>query len=467
MGNLNQRFSTTIQLLILSLFVVGCLTAERDYLIYNGEELITVTGKYETVAEVVLAADIVLRPEDAITPILTATIAADTAITIHRAQPVRLHTEQGGQTLWTRQTTLAAFLSEAGIATDGTTAITANGQAVGIGQLATRPLPSVVEIGRFHTITIHHNNQQQTIRTAVATVGEAVQEAGIMLFAADRIEPVAATPLETGMIINIVPSTTYTIQVDGHTQQIRSNQTNPHAILAEAGVTLQGNDYTIPDPSTPLRANDTIQVIRVTEEIRFEDGVIPYQTLWQETDQLDLDTQGIITQGVPGILRHRWRVRYENGVEVGQIADGEWVEREPVNEVIGYGSRITIRTLDTPEGQLSYWRVVRMRVTSYTAASSGKAPDHPAYGITASGHRVAKGIVAVDRSVVPFRSSVYVPNYGTGFVGDTGGGVRGRWIDLGYGEDDFVSWSGYVDVYYLTPVPEPADINYLLPAALP
>jgi 3D (Asp-Asp-Asp) domain-containing protein len=108
-----------------------------------------------------------------------------------------------------------------------------------------------------------------------------------------------------------------------------------------------------------------------------------------------------------------------------------------------------------------------MRVTSYTAASSGRELDDPAYGITASGYGVARGIVAVDRSVVPFHSFVYVPNYGVGYVGDTGGGVRGRWIDLGYSEDDFIPWSGYVDVYYLTPVPEPEDINYLLPAVLP
>jgi 3D (Asp-Asp-Asp) domain-containing protein len=108
-----------------------------------------------------------------------------------------------------------------------------------------------------------------------------------------------------------------------------------------------------------------------------------------------------------------------------------------------------------------------MRVTSYTAASSGKEPGDPGYGLTASGHQAGTGIVAVDRAVVPFRSDVYVPGYGVGFVGDTGGGVRGRWIDLGYHEDDYVSWSGYVDVYYLTPVPAPEDINYLLPTALP
>ena len=55
--------------------------------------------------------------------------------------------------------------------------------------------------------------------------------------------------------------------------------------------------------------------------------------------------------------------------------------------------------------------------------------------------------------------------YGVGFAGDTGGGVKGRWIDLGYDEDELQTWNGYADVYYLTPVP--AEINYLLPEVLP
>ena len=52
-----------------------------------------------------------------------------------------------------------------------------------------------------------------------------------------------------------------------------------------------------------------------------------------------------------------------------------------------------------------------------------------------------------------------------GYAGDTGGGVIGRWIDLGYDETEFVPWSGYVDVYYLVPMPE--NINYRLPQELP
>ena len=53
-----------------------------------------------------------------------------------------------------------------------------------------------------------------------------------------------------------------------------------------------------------------------------------------------------------------------------------------------------------------------MRVTSYTAASSGKSPNNPRYGITASGLPAGKGVVAVDRNIVPWKSEVYLEGYG-------------------------------------------------------
>jgi 3D (Asp-Asp-Asp) domain-containing protein len=72
-------------------------------------------------------------------------------------------------------------------------------------------------------------------------------------------------------------------------------------------------------------------------------------------------------------------------------------------------------------------------------------------------------VVAVDPTVVPFRSNVYVPGYGVAMAGDTGGGVKGRFIDLGYSDDDYQHWHGTVDVYFLTPVPPPDKIRYILP----
>ena len=451
-----------------SVIAAGYAATQENYTIYVDEAPpLTVTGRYATVGEVLTAAGLETRPEDLVVPDLADTAVPDTGIQIIRAQAITVRSEAGTQTYWTRQPTIGAFLADKGLLPQRTDQIAADGQPVSFAMLDQTPLPQTLEIGRFVTITLLDGGEQQTVRTATQTVGAALAEAGIEVYGSDGVDPPLGTWLQPNMVIQVQRSFPLTISADGRIIQIRSHHSNVLDVLAEAGIGLVGYDYTVPGPDTPLKANDTVQVIRVTEDFRLVDEPIPYQTLWQASDQLDLDTTAVVSVGQPGILRQRVRVRYENGIEVSQTVDGEWVAQQPVNQVIGYGTRINIGVIDTPQGPLEYWRVVRMRVTAYTAASSGKAPDHPNYGITASGVPAGTGVVAIDRSVVPFRSNVYVPGYGVGFAGDTGGGVRGRWIDLGYDEDEYVSWSGYVDVYYLTPVPAPEDINYLLPTNLP
>lgn len=452
---------------VLFLAAAGYLAAEPTYTIYDGDTAVTINGRFATVQEALIAAAISVRPQDIVQPPPQTAASPEEAIQIQRARAVTVQTESGTQTYWTQQATLAAFFFETGLTPARTAQVYADGRLVPFDALAATPLPQQVEIGRFLSVTIQDGGSRQVVRTAKQTVGAALQEAGITLYAADSVTPPLGAWLEPEMQITVQRSMPLTIRVDGRLIQTRSAFTNPLDVLAEAGIGLVGYDYTIPGADAVLRANDTIDVVRVTEDFLLVDEPIPYQTLWQASDELDLDTQALISAGQPGIMRQRVRVRYENGVEVSRMVDGEWVAQQPVNEVLGYGTRINIRTVSTPSGPRDYWRVVRMRVTSYTAASSGRAPDDPRYGITASGVRAGYGVVAIDRSVVPFRSEVYVPGYGVGFAGDTGGGVRGRWIDLGYDEDNYQSWSGYVDVYYLTPVPAPADINYLLPSALP
>jgi resuscitation-promoting factor RpfB len=449
-----------------ALLLVG-LWPTTSYTVYADGEQILVNGSYENVGQVLDAAGISIRSEDLVNPPLTAAAPPGTAIQIERAKAVTLRTETGSRTIWTLQPTLGAMLAEARVFPLPTDQIVVDGRPLTFTDLDAAPLPGLVEIGRFVTITIADGEQRFTRRTAVPTVGQALQEAGLTLYAADGVTPPLGSWLEPGLTITIRRSMPIAIVADGRRLETRSHHSNPLDVLAEIGIGLVGQDFTRPGPEARLQPGDTIYVIRVTEDFRLVDTTIPFQTLWQPTDQLEIDQRALLSAGSPGIMRQRVRVRYENGIEVSQTLDGEWVAREPVNEVLGYGTNIVVRSLDTPEGPLEYWRRVRMRVTSYTAATSGRSRDDPAYGITASGVPAGFGVVAIDRNVVPFRSYVYVPGYGRGFAGDTGGGVRGRWIDLGYDEGAFRSWSGYVDVYYLTPVPDPSRINYLIPTALP
>lgn len=326
-------------------------------------------------------------------------------------------------------------------------------------------LATATEASPTLSIVIQDGDASTTVQTGARTVSELLAEAGIMLSENDALAPSQETPLAADMTVQITRAVPLTILVDGQSHEVLSSAQAPEVALAHAGIALGELDMMRPAPGSVLNAGDTVQVVRVREETAAVDEEMPFQTVYQPSEELDLDTKAVISSGVPGIKRQSTHIRYEDGVEVGREFEGEWIVQEPVNEVIGYGTRITTNVIDTPEGPREYWRVVHMRVTAYTAASSGKPPDHPAYGITASGLPAGTGIVAVDPNVIPFRSEVFVPGYGVGFAGDTGGGVKGRWIDLGFDEDDLVAWSGYTDVYYLTPIPE--EINYLIPEVLP
>jgi uncharacterized protein YabE (DUF348 family) len=316
------------------------------------------------------------------------------------------------------------------------------------------------------TISILDEGQQFFIKTTAKSVGQALLEADITIRFADRVNPPMGKWINDDELITIDRASPFIILVEGQCLNVYSHYTKTVDIVADAGISLIGFDTTIPAPNRELRPGDLVEIVRSSEEISFEEEPIPYNTVWQGTEELLIDQKGQISPGEPGTIIREVRVFLENGVESKRVIN-EWVSQEPVNEVMGYGTRIEIKTIDAPDGPLEYWRVVKMRVTAYTPSSAGKPPDHPGYGITASGVQAGKGVVAIDPKIVPFRSQVYVPGYGIGFAGDTGGGVKGRWIDLGFNDGEIESWNGYVDVYYLTPVPSPDEINFLIPDFLP
>ncbi len=317
------------------------------------------------------------------------------------------------------------------------------------------------------TITLNVDGSMETITTQAATVGETLSQANLQLNADDRVHPASETAVTENMTVEILRAFPVTIEVDGRSYPLQTTYHDIPNLLADAGIALVGHDYTIPDSKTIIQPNDTIQVIRVSEDYHFSDTVIPYDTVYQADPEMEIDNRALLTAGSPGILRQQVRTRYENGVPVNETIDSEYIAQPVVNEVIKYGTNIVIRTINTPEGPLEYWRVVRMKVTGYTASSSGKAPSDPGYGITASGLPAGKGVVAIDPKVVPFRSNIYVEGYGKAVAGDTGGLVKGRIIDLGFDDGAYETWRGQVDVYYLTPLPAPEKINYLIPTTIP
>ena len=171
-------------LTLVSLAGVGYMATEPTFTIYDGAEPIMVSGRLDTVGDVLAAAEISVRSKDIVQPGLTETAVPDIAIQIQRARSVTVRAESGTQTYWTRQTMLGAFLFEINHMPRRTDEVTADGVLIPFAALGDTPLPNMVIIGRFLTITIVNDNQQHIVQTAAQTVGAALQEAGITLYAA-------------------------------------------------------------------------------------------------------------------------------------------------------------------------------------------------------------------------------------------------------------------------------------------
>jgi 3D (Asp-Asp-Asp) domain-containing protein len=61
-------------------------------------------------------------------------------------------------------------------------------------------------------------------------------------------------------------------------------------------------------------------------------------------------------------------------------------------------------------------------------------------GHTATGMPVGQGVVAVDPSVIPLGTRIYVPGYGNGVAADVGGGIKGDVIDLWMTPSQCAAW---------------------------
>jgi len=180
---------------------------------------------------------------------------------------------------------------------------------------------------------------------------------------------------------------------------------------------------------------------------------LPFETTYQPVSDLEIDNQSIVQTGEYGLNAQRVRIRYEDGEEISRQVEGQWVARQPVPRIVGYGTQVSMKTAVVDGREVQYWRSLNMYATSYHPSNTGST--------TASGLPLQKGVAAIDRNYVPFYTQMYVPGYGEVVAADIGGGVKGRMIDLGYSDSDYVPWHNWVTVYFLWP--PPANIVWIVP----
>lgn len=429
------------------------------------------------VQDVLRDVGLVIYPEDLVMPALDERIEAGDIIQVKIARPVRVEVDGKIITGRSLKHSVLEILADLGVRVSPHDKITvSNGSAhkssapAGLRflqnlshiQPPSKP-PLQVTVYRAVPITINLDGQIRTTYSTAPSVGEALREAGILLYEADRVQPELAAPIQADMVITVKSAIPLTILADGQQLHTRTHAATVADALAEANIALTGQDYARPALDSALTPNMEIQVVRVYETFAIEQEPVPYEVVWMPDPDMEIDTRSLRQSGEEGVLQKRFRVRYENGQEVSRNLEDAGVIRPPKNKIITYGTKIVIRTLETADGVIEYWRRIPMLATSYSASTAGTPRTASYYGRTALGWTMRHGIVAVDPRVVRLGSQVYVPGYGIGAAGDTGGAIKYRRIDLGYDDDNLVLWYRWVDVYLLTPAPPPDTINYIIP----
>lgn len=101
--------------------------------------------------------------------------------------------------------------------------------------------------------------------------------------------------------------------------------------------------------------------------------------------------------------------------------------------------------------ELKNWKSIKVLATAYCPCKKccGKYAD----GITAIGKKASTKGIAVDKKIIPLRSMVQVPGYGTVMADDVGGAIKKKHIDIRFNShQEALNWGRkYITVKYLVP----------------
>jgi 3D (Asp-Asp-Asp) domain-containing protein len=312
---------------------------------------------------------------------------------------------------------------------------------------------------------IESANSARAFQTSASTVGEALTEAGVNLYAGDFLDPPSETPITGPMTVTYRPGREIAISVDEDQVRIRSTAVTVGQALAEAGIPLIGLDTSQPGESSPLPPDGQIHVVRVIESVALTEKDIPFDTRTELSADLEIDQQALLQGGEPGLAIARLRIRSEDGVQVSQQNESESIVRPPQDRIMGIGTKIVIRTATVDGVTFQYYRALHLYTTSYSPCRSATPDGQCSYG-TSSGLQVEKGTVAMVYSwYLAFGGDkLYIPGYGFATVGDVGGSFPPGyhyWVDLAWTDADYQPMQGWTTVYFLAPVPQ--NLVYVLP----
>lgn len=289
-------------------------------------------------------------------------------------------------------------------------------------------------------IEVYDNGTKMVATTMGYDVQQALEQLGITVGEADFIDQPPTNLLSGGTSLNTVTikrAVPLTVTADGETRKIMSWRGTVAEVIGDQGLLLgefDRLDGISGDASVAEGMN--IRLIRVKHETITESEVIPYDVTETANNTMNEGETKVLQAGVDGILNRYFQIVYEDGQAVARTFLEEKIALQPVQQLVEYG---TVKNFTNSRGDLvRYRKIMDMQATAYTASFSdtGKSPGDYGFGVTRTGITAREGVIAVDPTVIPLGTRVYVevpgsaPDYGFAIAADIGSAIKGKLIDL-------------------------------------
>lgn len=273
-------------------------------------------------------------------------------------------------------------------------------------------------------LVIGDNNT--TIWTTAKTVEEFIQNQNITITEYDKVQPDLDTALAENMKVRVETAFQLTLTIGGEQQQVWSTSTTVADFLKQQQVTLNELDRVEPKLNEPVTKDSIVKVTRVEKVTDVVEESVDYAVVTKQDSSLERGSSRVLAQGYEGIVAKHYEVMLENGEEVSRELIKTETVKESSDRIVAVGIKIIPQQVSRSNENVADEFYVES--TAYTAYCTGCS------GVTTTGINLRANpdmkVIAVDPTVIPLGTKVYVDGYGYAIAGDIGSAIKGYKIDV-------------------------------------
>jgi uncharacterized protein YabE (DUF348 family) len=299
------------------------------------------------------------------------------------------------------------------------------------------------------TITVVIDGNQTKVITFKSTLEKALAEKNIIVGTKDKIEPALDSKVINKSTVTIKRAVNVTVAVDNEEKDILSAEENIDTMLKAEGIALGDLDKLNLDKEAKLTEGMKIDVVRVEIKELSETEAIAFNTVVKPNSSLSNTQRKVTQEGKEGEKKTTFSVTYENGKEVLRKIVSEVVAKNPTEKIIVQG---TYPTMPISRGgdAVPYSKVIKVKSTAYSP-TGGRTTAYTATGRKAVRNPEGYSTIAVDPTVIPYGTKLFVQGYGFAIAADCGSAIKGNFIDVFFDtKREALNWAvKYVNLYIL------------------